>query len=77
MPASQLQIKNRGIVREGYHADLVLFDKDTIQTHSTVENPDRFPSGIHSVFINGKAVVDPDGFHPDPRPGQLLRRGCA
>ena len=75
LPASQLGIRNRGQVKEGFWADLVLFDMDRIGTLSTFEKPDVFPTGIDYVLINGNTVVDPDGFHPDPRPGMVIRRG--
>ncbi len=76
LPAKQLQIKDRGVVREGAYADLVLFDPRTIRTNSTESDPAHFPSGVDYVFINGKAVLDPEGFHPEPRPGRILRRGA-
>lgn len=74
LPASQLGIKKRGTITEGYWADLVLFDFDTIETHSTFDKPDVFPSGIECVTINGKVVLDQDGYHPEPKAGQVIRR---
>ena len=74
LPASQLGIRNRGLIKQGYWADLVLMDPDTIETHSTYEKPDVFPSGIEYTIINGKVLVDPDGYHPELRPGQVIRR---
>ena len=76
LPAKQMQIKNRGLIKEGNYADLLLFDPETIRSRSTATDPRHFPDGIKHVFINGKAVVDPDGYHPDPRPGRVLRRGA-
>jgi len=60
----------------GKYADLVLFDERRIASRSTAQDPAHHPEGIHSVFINGRAVVDPDGFHPEPRPGRILRHGA-
>jgi N-acyl-D-amino-acid deacylase len=74
LPASQIGIKKRGLVRDGYYADLVLFDLDTIKTNSTFEKPDVYPDGIQYVLINGHPAVDPDGYHSKPRSGRVLRR---
>jgi N-acyl-D-amino-acid deacylase len=75
LPAEQLRLRDRGRVREGFFADLVVFDPARIASRSTPAEPARFPVGIHTVLVNGHAVVDPDGFHPAPAPGRLLRRG--
>lgn len=75
LPAAQLGIKKRGEIKEQNFADLVLFDLDVIGSNSTFENPDNFPSGIEKVLINGKIIVDENGYHPKPRPGMLIRKG--
>ena len=74
LPAKQLGIEKRGIIREGNYADLVLFDFDNIETHSTFEKPDVFPSGIEYVVINGHIIIDSQGYHPDPKPGRVIRK---
>ena len=74
LPASQMGIEKRGIIKEGNYADLVLFDLEQIETHSTFEKPDVFPSGIEYVVINGHVIVDPKGYHTDPRPGKVIRK---
>jgi N-acyl-D-amino-acid deacylase len=72
LPASRLGLKDRGIVRVGMKADLVLFDPATVLDLSTFEQPQLRPRGIHAVFVNGTPVWGPD--RPDgPRPGQVLR----
>lgn len=76
LPAKQMQIHQRGHIREGCFADLVLFNPKTIASNSTAMDPCHYPDGIEYVFINGRAVVDPEGFHPDPLPGKLMRRGA-
>lgn len=76
LPARQLKLPQRGEIREGYHADLLLFDLERLAIRSSVQDPCHFPEGIHTVFVNGRAVVDPQGFHPEPRAGQLIRRGA-
>jgi N-acyl-D-amino-acid deacylase len=76
LPAQQLGIRDRGTIQVGRYADLVLFHERRLASRSTAQDPAHFPEGIHSVFINGRAVVDPDGFHPEPRPGRILRHGA-
>jgi len=76
LPAKQLQLAGRGEIRQGYAADLVVFDPDTIRTNSTFERPDREPEGISHVIINGKPVYTPGGFAQGPCAGKLLRRGA-
>lgn len=75
LPAKQLCIPNRGEIKRGNWADLVLFDADKIDTRSTPNEPDVFPIGVEYVIVNGHAIVTPDGYHPDPRPGHVIRRG--
>lgn len=73
--ARRLGLRERGMVQRGWYADLVVFDPDTIRPESTYERPDRFPTGIDWVVVNGQAVVDPDGVN-GARPGRALRRAC-
>lgn len=75
LPARQLGLRNRGEVKEGYWADLVVFDPKTIASRSTPQNPAHYPDGIRYVLVNGKVVVDPAGYHPEPRAGKMIRRG--
>ncbi len=56
-PCDRLKIKDRGIVKEGYYADLVLFDPKKIKDNATYENPKQFPTGIEYVFVNGEMAV--------------------
>lgn len=56
-PAVRLKLKDRGLVRAGYAADLVLFDPDTINATATFANPRQPASGIHYVFVNGVAAI--------------------
>ena len=74
LPASQLGIKNRGIIQKDFWADLVIFDPDTIDYASTPEKPDIFPSGIHYVFVNGHPAFTPDGYDKNTRKGKVIRR---
>ena len=73
MPAARLGLKDRGAVREGMKADLVLFDPATVIDHATFEQPRALSTGIVRVWVNGEQVWD--GVAPgDGRPGRVLTR---
>jgi N-acyl-D-amino-acid deacylase len=74
MPAKKFGIANRGLVMEGYFADLVLFDPDTVIDRATYENPCIGPLGMPHVIVNGQFAVR-DGEHAGSRSGRALRRG--
>ena len=74
LPATQLGIRKRGLVRTGYYADLVVFDPETIRSCSTPADPDIYPEGINYVFVNGHPVVTPKGYFPEERHGVVCRR---
>lgn len=73
-PASILGLIDRGTVKEGYWADLVLFDPHTIGDRATYEEPELYPEGISSVFVNGVEVVNQQGTTGE-LPGKVLRKG--
>ncbi|MBV8208123.1 MAG: D-aminoacylase [Acidobacteria bacterium] len=73
LPASNLGIANRGLLRAGYFADLAVFDPATIQDHATFENPRQLATGVSEVFVNGVEVVH-DGKHTGAKPGRVVRR---
>jgi N-acyl-D-amino-acid deacylase len=70
-PATRMRIADRGLVREGMWADVVIFDYDKIQDRSTYEHPDVTPDGIDFVLVNGQVVID-HGQHTGARPGKVL-----
>ncbi|MET9085062.1 D-aminoacylase [Streptomyces sp. NPDC004237] len=72
-PAARLRLPDRGLVREGYRADLVLFDPRTVAAGSTFEEPRRLPTGIPYVLINGRFVIE-DGRRTDELAGRAVRR---
>ncbi|MEW1773780.1 D-aminoacylase [Streptomyces sp. NPDC086777] len=72
-PAARLRLPDRGLVREGYRADLVLFDPRTVAAGSTFENPRRLPTGIPHVLIDGRFVIE-DGRRTDELAGRSIRR---
>jgi N-acyl-D-amino-acid deacylase len=72
--ASALGLLERGLIREGYWADLTLFDPGTVAEGNTFDDPHRYPIGIAAVIVNGVVVVE-DGTHTGALPGKVLRRG--
>jgi N-acyl-D-amino-acid deacylase len=72
--AARLGLADRGLIRDGYVADLVVFDPQRVRSNATYHEPCRFPDGIEHVFVAGRAVVA-NGRHTGARPGRVLRRG--
>lgn len=72
-PAARLRLRQRGLVREGYAADLVVFDPDTVRDEATFEDPRRQPTGIDWVFVNGEPVMA-EGTRTEALAGRALRR---
>ncbi|HET7770563.1 MAG TPA: amidohydrolase family protein, partial [Chloroflexota bacterium] len=73
MPATRFQLEDRGLIRENYFADVVVFDYENLEDGSTLEDPLNYCRGVEHVFVNGTAVVS-DGEHTGARPGRALRR---
>ncbi|MGW0390266.1 N-acyl-D-amino-acid deacylase family protein [Streptomyces sp. NPDC003042] len=72
-PAARLRLPDRGLVRVGHRADLVLFDPDTVAAGSTYEHPRAAPTGIPHVLIDGRFVMR-DGRRTDVLAGRSVRR---
>jgi N-acyl-D-amino-acid deacylase len=72
LPATNLSLRNRGFLREGYFADVLVFDPATIQDHATFEQPHQYSTGMEKVFVNGELVFE-DGEHTGALPGQFVR----
>ncbi|WP_233578754.1 amidohydrolase family protein [Tautonia sociabilis] len=70
--ADRLSIRDRGLLREGMDADVVVFDPETIADRARYEEPHRLSVGVESVFVNGRAVVR-DGKHTGEKPGKVVR----
>jgi N-acyl-D-amino-acid deacylase len=73
LPASNLGIERRGLLREGYFADVVVFDPATIQDHATFEKPMQYATGVSEVLVNGVEVIKA-GEHTGAKPGRVVRR---
>src|SRR5580658_3209512 len=73
--ARALKLKDRGVLREGFCADVVIFDPNDFTDRATYADPHQFPSGARtSVVVNGTFVVD-NATHTGELPGKVLRRG--
>jgi dihydroorotase/N-acyl-D-amino-acid deacylase len=70
--ATRLSIPDRGVLREGFFADIAVFDPATIADRSTFEQPHQLSVGVKLVFVNGTLVVR-DGRHTGAKPGRVLR----
>jgi N-acyl-D-amino-acid deacylase len=73
LPAAKMRIHDRGLLREGLAADLVIFDPDKIADRSTYQDPWHSPDGIPGVFVNGQLAVW-EGELTGVRPGRLLKK---
>ena len=71
LPAQRLGLRDRGTLREGAFADLVLFDPQTVIDRATFAKPQELPVGIEAVFVNGVQVWN-DGHPTGSRPGRVL-----
>ena len=72
--ATRLGLKQRGTIRDGAYADIVVFDPATVRNNATYEDPRQFPTGIEHVVVNGTLVVDGDA-HTGATPGRGIRLG--
>jgi N-acyl-D-amino-acid deacylase len=72
LPASNLRISRRGLLKPGYLADVVVFDPLTIQDHATFDKPHQYSTGVVHVFVNGVQVLR-DGEHTGAKPGRVVR----
>jgi N-acyl-D-amino-acid deacylase len=72
LPASNVGLKNRGLIREGYFADITIFDPKTVIDRATFEDPNQYPVGINFVIVNGQVEVD-NGQRTPALAGRVLR----
>ncbi len=71
LPARRLGLRDRGVIRVGARADLVVFDQRRVADQATYEDPHRYPVGIEHVLVNGRFVIK-DGEHTGSLPGKVL-----
>jgi len=72
LPAQKLKLRDRGLIREGLWADIVIIDPKRVIDQATYQNPHRYPEGIKYVLVNGKVVIE-NGDHTKALPGRVLR----
>ncbi|HEX9895243.1 MAG TPA: D-aminoacylase [Gemmatimonadales bacterium] len=72
LPAENLKLRQRGALRGGFYADVVVFDPATIQDHATFAEPHQYSTGVQQVFVNGVQVLK-DGEHTGALPGRVVR----
>ena len=75
-PAQRLGLEDRGLLRDGMRADVVVFDPDAVSAPATRTLPKQHPTGIDFVIVNGELVIA-SGRHTGALPGRALRRGRA
>jgi len=71
--AAALGLVDRGLLREGYRADITIFDPEQVADRATFDDPHQYAAGIATVIVNGVLVID-QGEHTGVLPGQVLRR---
>lgn len=72
LPAQFMGLKDRGLLREGYKADLTIFDPDRIQDKATFFEPHQYPEGIQTVIVNGTLLVEDGKLREQTLPGKIL-----
>jgi N-acyl-D-amino-acid deacylase len=72
LPAENLKLDRRGLLKKGYFADVVVFDPMTIQDHATYTQPQQYSTGVQHVFVNGVQVLR-NGEHTGAKPGRVVR----
>jgi N-acyl-D-amino-acid deacylase len=72
--ALKFGLKNRGQIKEGFFADLAIFDAEKIIDKATWQNPHQYPEGVEYVLVNGQVVIH-KGEHTGKLPGKILKKG--
>jgi dihydroorotase/N-acyl-D-amino-acid deacylase len=73
LPAKNIGLKDRGVLKENMKADITIFDPETIIDKGTFEKPHQYPEGIHYVLVNGQLAVDNKEFK-NIKAGNVLRK---
>jgi N-acyl-D-amino-acid deacylase len=72
LPSENLRLRDRGLLKPGYFADVVIFDPATIADHATYDKPHQYSTGVRQVFVNGVQVLK-DGEPTGQPAGRVLR----
>jgi len=76
LPAGTFKLWDRGLLRPGMAADVVIFDENTVADRATFQQPKQYPAGINFVVVNGQLAIE-NGKHTTAKPGQILRGSSA
>ena len=77
LTAQALRLKDRGLLKEGYRADITLFDPTDFKDQATYTDPHRYPTGPRTtVLVNGEIVIE-NAKHTGALPGKVLRRDAS
>ena len=76
LPAARFGLADRGVLKEGWRADVTVFDPQTVADRATFEQPRVYPAGIEYVLVNGEVVIQ-RGEHSGKRPGRVLSSGAS
>ena len=74
LPADQMQIKERGLIKEGYYADITIFNPKTVNSKVSFNTPFQNSEGIEYVIINGQVVLEQGTYNAKAFAGKVLRR---
>jgi N-acyl-D-amino-acid deacylase len=72
LPANNLRLEHRGLLEDGFFADVVVFDPNAITDNATFARPHQYATGMQHVIVNGKPVIV-DGEHNGSTPGRFVR----
>ncbi len=73
LPANTFRIKKRGLLKENFFADIVIFSPDSILDKATFQNPHQYPEGIEYVIVNGEIIVEKNR-HTGRLSGTIIKR---
>ena len=76
LPADILKLPERGYLKPGWFADVVVFDPETFRDRATYDKPHQYATGVRYLFVNGKAAID-EGKYTEALPGKVLRHVSA
>jgi len=72
LPASIMKFKDRGLIQDGYKADIVILDLESISGNASISNPHQYGEGVEYLFINGQMIID-KGEWTEMLPGRILK----